>query len=57
MSAVEEDSEGQLAKVRSWTNKREMLKNRAAFEVSSQGAVDEELEINSKLKVIQFSTP
>ena len=57
VSASEENGEGPLPKLRSWTNKRKMVKNPAVFEVSSQGAVDEEPEIESKLKVIGSSTP
>ena len=55
MFASEENGGGPLPKLRSWTNKRKMVKNPAVFEVSRQGAVDE--EIGSKLKVIRSSTP
>ena len=57
VSASEEDRDDPLPKLGSWTSKREMLKNPAAFEVSSQGAVDEAPEIESKLKVFRSSTP
>ena len=57
MSTSEEDREGPLPKLRSWTNKRGLLKSTAAFEVSSQGAVDVKPEIESKLKMIRSSTP
>ena len=57
VSALEENGEGPLPKLRSWTNKRGMVKNPAVFVVSRQGAVDEAPEIESKLKVIPSSTP
>ena len=57
MSASEEDSEGPLPKLGSWTNKLEMLKNPTVFEVSSQETLDEEPKIKNKLKVIRSSTP
>ena len=57
VSASEEDRDDPLPKLGSWTDKREMVKNPAAFEVSSQGAVDEAPEIESKLKVFWSSSP
>ena len=57
VSVSEDDSEGPLPKLGSWTNKLKMLKNLAVFEESSQGTLDDEPEIESKLKVIRSSTP
>ena len=57
VSASEEDNEGPLPKLGSWTSKREMVKNPTAFEVSSEGAVDEAPEMESRRKVIRPSTP
>ena len=57
VSASEENGEGPLPKLRSWTNKRKMVKNPAVLEMSRQGAVDEAPEISCKLKVIRSSTP
>ena len=57
VSTSEEDIEGPLLKLRSWTNKWGMMKNPAVFVLSRQGAVAEAPEIESKLKVIWSSTP
>ena len=57
VSTSEEDIEGPLLKLRSWTNKWGMMKNPAVFVLSRQGAVAEAPEIESKLKVIPSSTP
>ena len=57
VSASEENGEGPLPKIRSWANKRKMVKNPAVFEVSRQEAMEEAPEISCKLEVIRSSTP